>query len=148
MLLEHWFWTCYFYLFIFLQETSSLTDDLVYQAYIQIGCDIYIYLSFRLIVSLRPPRIPPQSLSDVAVDMHCHTTESDGDRTAEEQLQVGLHWLVEEAKILGDVMIASRSVSLLGHPLTCCGTKRYIQHYPFERWNDYVYCLLGKGVDP
>eukprot|EP00045_Choanoeca_perplexa_P007467 m.68100 g.68100 ORF g.68100 m.68100 type:complete len:410 (+) comp14096_c0_seq2:162-1391(+) len=29
-----------------------------------------------------------QSLAEVKVDMHCHTTESDGDRTAEEQIKL------------------------------------------------------------
>jgi len=40
-----------------------------------------------LMMSMRPPRPTPHSASDILVDMHCHTTESDGDRTAEEQLQ-------------------------------------------------------------
>ncbi|EGD79625.1 hypothetical protein PTSG_10473 [Salpingoeca rosetta] len=52
-----------------------------------VGSVIAVAIMLWLMLSLRPAVRPAQSMDDIAVDMHCHTTESDGDRTAEEQLK-------------------------------------------------------------
>eukprot|EP01147_Barroeca_monosierra_P007283 gene7283-7668_t len=129
-------------------------DSAALDSEIRIKVSLETNLNFRipsLIVSLRPPRIPPQSLSDVAVDMHCHTTESDGDRTAEEQLQeaarVGLeaiwitdHDVIRDLPRTRDIQAAARKAGVevgFGVEITVDWEKK--EHHLLGYFPDYVW---------